>query len=1156
MNFMPPKNRAEELRERFTTGFLWFWVKQFRISYLIVITIIIMGMMAAVNIPKESSPSVKLGIVSISTAYPGTNPIDMDSLVTDKIYKEVKDIKWIDKINSSSSLGFSNISLTLKTDADVKDVLSDVRSAVGRVTLPSDAKTPSITEIETDTNRAFSIYIYAKNPETTKALLFDRAIELKKVLEWVSGINTVDLSAGGEWKAIEAWGWNDGAYEVHIIIPEEKLANLWLTLGGIAQSIQSYNRDQPIGNFSIGEKKYDFRIEGKNKESFDFLKVPLSLPSGWSITLGDIATIERKYKNDAYNRIILGWALVTDGSVVSGEGPVYPYVWLTVNKTDSASIFRASDAAKEKVGEIFQKPEYKNFAYTYAIDLADNIRDDYDELAKEAVTTLVLVFIAMYLFVGFRDSLFASITLPLAFLSTFLLLYYGGYTMNFLTNFSLILSFGIAVDTIIVIVQAASAKIRVGYDPQSAIMLALREYAVPIISWVMTTIVVFIPMMTLPGILGKFLAYIPITIFGVLATGLILALTVNSALYLLFVKRAKNYVDDPHAIEYASDEEKELLTLEREWKTRIGDGHIPLRIRVIHSVTEWYKSVLRNFLEHTVLRRLAIIVPFLFFIFGFVVLAPRVGFNLFPSDDNAFTSFIITGPVGQRTEVTKKELDGIAEIFLSYPEIKYSNLSIHWNTANISVQLTKRQERKKLWQRDIFTLEKILLSELQVFESKGYRVVSEVLKNGPPGSKAVWLKLIVDDPDKLSTLINVSKEFEAHLKTIPGTKNVSRSSNDTPGQFIFKLKKDLIATTGITPAMIYGQIAQNMNGVTLGTVEDNGEDMDIILKSSQFVSNVRLEDVLAIPLVVGQTSYVVWDFVESKLTNATASVTRENGNIQITVDADLKNTTEEDKLALKEYLKEVKKKKVDESFESLKKSLTRENLKAYISSLFTTPTIQSEFTEYAKKYQFPPGVSYQTWGENEANSELITAVLSAFFIAIIVIFAILTLQFHSFSQPAVILYSVIMSLPFVMIGLLLTGNQFSLPFGIWFIAFTGIAVNHGIILIAAINENLKKGIEGITALVEAGSSRLEPMLLTTVTTALGILPIALRDKFWSGMGFTIIFGVMAASALTLFVVKGIYYEFYLNPEDGMIKSWYKKSKELIKRAIAKKRTIK
>jgi HAE1 family hydrophobic/amphiphilic exporter-1 len=134
---------------------------------------------------------------------------------------------------------------------------------------------------------------------------------------------------------------------------------------------------------------------------------------------------------------------------------------MTVNKTDSASIFKSSDAAKKVVEEYLQKPEYAGFGAIYGIDLADTIRDDYKELAKEAVITLVLVFIAMYLFVGFRDSIFATITLPLAFLSTFLLLYYGGYTMNFLTNFSLILSFGIAVDTIIVIVQAASAKIRV-----------------------------------------------------------------------------------------------------------------------------------------------------------------------------------------------------------------------------------------------------------------------------------------------------------------------------------------------------------------------------------------------------------------------------------------------------------------------------------------------------------------------------------------------------------------------------------------------------------------------------------------------------------------------------------------------------------------------
>ncbi len=228
--------------------------------------------------------------------------------------------------------------------------------------------------------------------------------------------------------------------------------------------------------------------------------------------------------------------------------------------------------------------------------------------------------------------------------------------MNFLTNFSLILSFGIAVDTIIVIVQAASAKIRVGYDPKSAIMLALREYAVPIIAGVSTTIVVFIPMMTLPGVMGKFLSFIPVTIFGVLATGLVLALTVNSALYLLFVRKGKSYVDSPHAIEYATDEEKELLILEREGKMKINETVAPLRIRIIHAITEAYKKVLRNFLEHTILRRLSILFPVLFLIFSFIVLAPRVGVEIFPSDDNNIMTISIEGPVGQRTEKTIQAL--------------------------------------------------------------------------------------------------------------------------------------------------------------------------------------------------------------------------------------------------------------------------------------------------------------------------------------------------------------------------------------------------------------------------------------------------------------------------------------------------------------------
>ena len=1036
-----------------------------------------MGGLAVWNIPKESSPSVKLGTISVVTIYPGTSPIDIDSLITDKLYKEIKDIKGIDKITSNSSLGISSIAVALKTNAVTKDVMNDIRNSVSKITLPTDAKTPTITEIETDTNRTFSIFLYSKIPWTSKSLLFSRAIELQRAIERAPWVNKVNLSSAGGTRPIDS-GWaNDSTYEVNIVIPSEKLMNLGLSLSSIATVIQGYNRDQPIGNFAVGDKKYDFRIEGKNQESFDFMKIPFSLPKWGSITLSEIATIERKYKNTSHNILVLGWTGMAYGSV-------FEYVWLTVNKTDSASIFSASSSAKSVVEKYFQTSEFENFWFKYGSDLADTIRDDYNELLHEALITLALVFVAMYLFVGFRDSLFASITLPLAFLATFLLLYYGGYTMNFLTNFSLILSFGIAVDTIIVIVQAASAKIRVGYDPPSAIMLAMHEYAVPIIAWVMTTIVVFIPMMTLPGILGKFLSFIPVTIFWVLATGLILTLTVNSALYLLFVRKWKSYVDNPHAIEYASDEDKELLILEREGKIRIGESATPLRIRVIHGVTEWYKRILRTFLEHTYMRRLSIFLPVVFLIFGFIVLAPRVGFDLFPSDDNNLINITIEWPVGQRTETTALALSGLTEKFQWYSEIDYASINISGNQASVTLQMVKKDIRKSRGQMDVFEFEKVIAQKLSIYEEGGYKVIAVALKGWPPGSKAIGIKLVAASTDKLPTLILVSKDFEANLKKFPGSKNVSRSSNDTPGQFIFTLKKDVLAQYGVSPALIYAQIAQNMNGITVGSVEDNGEDMNIKITSDTFSDDVKMEDILSIPLTIGVQNFVVRDFVDTTISNATARVSRENGKIQITVESDLEKWLD-------------------------------------------TVSAQAKFVTFAESYHYPAGISFMKGGENESNSELIVAVLSAFFIAVIIIFAILTLQFNSFSQPAIVLYSVIMSLPFVMVGLLLTGNKFSLPFGIGFIAFTGIAVNHGIILISAINENLKKWMEWVTALVEAGSSRLEPMLLTTVTTALGILPIALRDKFWSGMGFTIVFGIIAASALTLFVVKGIYYEIYV-----------------------------
>lgn len=269
----------------------------------------------------------------------------------------------------------------------------------------------------------------------------------------------------------------------------------------------------------------------------------------------------------------------------------------------------------------------------------------------------------MLFFVGFVDSLFATLMLPLAFLGTFIMLNSIGFTMNMLTNFSLIIALGIAIDTIIVFVQAASAKIKIGYDPQTAIILAFKEYAMSIIVGTTTTIMVFIPIMSLPGVMGRFLAFIPVTIFGVLFFGLVFALTINGALYKAFIRPKKHYSEDATTLEYATPEQKELLLLEREGKILKNSTDLSLRARLISGMTEKYKNFMDTNLRKKSFRIFAIIFPIIFFFLGFKIFAPHINFELMPADDNNKLAYTVESGIGTNTDAMNTLAGDISSFF-------------------------------------------------------------------------------------------------------------------------------------------------------------------------------------------------------------------------------------------------------------------------------------------------------------------------------------------------------------------------------------------------------------------------------------------------------------------------------------------------------------
>lgn len=323
----------KKITEKFESGFLGFWIRKYRISYLFIVAIVVMGSIALATIQKESSPNIKFGMVVISTVYPGTNPTDMDALVTEKLYKEVKDIQGSKKITTTSSLGVSSITIELEPETDTMNFMTEVRNNIGRVILPKDAKSPNVLEIKTDTNRVYDATFYSPN----KSVSLDKLRILgQKIKDELSTLPEVEKIEYG----------NTNIYDIRIVFDENVMKAMNLTLDQVAATIRSYHQDAPIGNFGVGDRNYDFRIGGKFSEAQKFLEVPITLKSGKTILVGEMATIERYYKDTSINRI--GFP----------GGEAFESVNMTIMKNDNASIFAASKATKDRIAQLLATPEF------------------------------------------------------------------------------------------------------------------------------------------------------------------------------------------------------------------------------------------------------------------------------------------------------------------------------------------------------------------------------------------------------------------------------------------------------------------------------------------------------------------------------------------------------------------------------------------------------------------------------------------------------------------------------------------------------------------------------------------------------------------------------------------------------------------------------
>lgn len=251
-------------------------------TYLVLGLMILIGLSAAITIPKESSPEVQLGVVMVNTVYPGGNPIDIDQLITEKIEKKIKNLDGVKKISSTSMKNISSITVELKDDADATSVSSKIRDAVSQLDFPENVETPNVIEIDMRRNQLFSLLLYAENPAMDKQYLKAKAQLIKSRLEGKAGIDTIEIEGGNR-------------YDIKILLNQQKVQQLGLTLPQIAGLLQASTSNQPLGNHQLGTMNYDFRIQGEIASEAELAELPLLLNTGKSIPLGQIARFERAY---------------------------------------------------------------------------------------------------------------------------------------------------------------------------------------------------------------------------------------------------------------------------------------------------------------------------------------------------------------------------------------------------------------------------------------------------------------------------------------------------------------------------------------------------------------------------------------------------------------------------------------------------------------------------------------------------------------------------------------------------------------------------------------------------------------------------------------------------------------------------------------------
>lgn len=1086
--------------------------------YVLALIIAVFGWISQSSIPKEQFPEIVIPTILVQTFYPGTSPSDIENLVTKPLEKGLKSINGVKKITSSSVQDFSSIAIEFRTGVKLADAKQKVKDEVDKAKkdLPmNDIKQgPDVKDIDLSE-------IPIMNINLSGNYNLDRIKKYAKMaqdqIEGLKEITRVDILG-------------DLTREIQVNVDMYKLQAANLSFNDVIGQIRNENVTVSGGNINMQGMQRSIRVEGEFKDIETLKNIVVSNTKGVRIYLKDIADVKDTYADrDSYARM-------------NGEN----VITLNVIKKSGENLLDASDKIKVIIDDLQKNKFPSDLKVITTGEQSRFTRNTLFDLNNTIIIGFILVTLVLMFFMGLTNALFVGLSVPLSMALAYIVMPGIGFTMNMLVMFSFIFALGIVVDDAIVVIENTHRIVKKAHmDVATAAKFAAGEVFVPILSGTLTTLAPFFPLCFWPGVIGKFMFFIPVTLIITLFASLIVAYIINPVFAVTFMK----------------PEEEDKQTMSRKKIFTIA-GIIAIvgalfHLTSLHGFANfllfvaasfighnlWGYKVLLHFQHSVIPKMLAKYEQFLGWILHkrrpYILLWSLVGLLfvtimiagkfskppvLFPDMQPNSIYTMVKCPIGTDVDVTdsithevekriykvlgkdNKIVESvIANVAKNVSESNFDFGQVTPNMGKVTVNFVEFKDRHGENTNDYMTKFREALKDVT-----GAQITVDKPKGGPPTGKPINIEVTCDD---LQELISTADRFKRYVDSlnIPGIEELKTDFERNKPEAVIEIDRVRANKEGISTGQIGNELRTAIFGWEASKYRDNEDqysiqvryekdqrtNLDRILNTKITFMDMSVGSIRQIPLsAVAKVTYQ----------NSYGGINRLNAKRIVTISSNV---------------------------------LTGYNANEII------PKINKAIPAFSKS----DDVDIKITGEQEDQQETASFLGIAGLLSLCLIMFIMITQFNSLSKPLIIVTEVLFSIIGVMLGFIITNMTISIIMtGMGIVALAGIVVRNGILLVE-FTDNLKsKGLKTRDAIIQAGKTRITPVMLTATATILGLIPLAIgfnidfgglfahlqphiyfggdNVKFFGPLSWTIIFGLSFATFLTLIFIPVMYYIMY------------------------------